>query len=32
LPSVQSIFARLSFAQASVIGRMTAASAGIHIE
>jgi selenide,water dikinase len=32
LPSVQSIFARLGFAQASVIGRMTAASGGIHIE
>jgi selenide,water dikinase len=32
LPSVQSIFARLGFAQASVIGGMTAASGGIHIE
>jgi selenide,water dikinase len=32
LPSVQSIFARLGFAQASVIGRMTAGSREIHIE
>jgi selenide, water dikinase len=32
LPSVQSIFARLGFAQASVIGRMTTATGGIHIE
>jgi selenide,water dikinase len=32
LPSAQSIFVRLGFAQASVIGRMTAASGGIRIE
>jgi selenide,water dikinase len=32
LPSVQSIFSRLGFAQASVIGRMTAGSTEIHIE
>jgi selenide, water dikinase len=32
LPSVQSIFARLGFAQASVIGRMTSAVEGISIE
>jgi selenide,water dikinase len=32
LPSVQAIFARLGFAQASVIGRMTAGSREIHVE
>jgi selenide,water dikinase len=32
LPNVQSIFARLGFAQASVIGRMTGAGEGINIE
>ena len=32
LPSAQSIFVRLGFAHASVIGRMTAASGGIHID
>jgi selenide,water dikinase len=32
LPRVQSIFARLGFAQASVIGRMTAGSGEIYIE
>jgi selenide,water dikinase len=32
LPSVQAIFARLGFAQASVIGRMTVGSREIHIE
>ena len=32
LPGVQSIFGGLGFAQASVIGRMTGASAGVHIE